>query len=104
MSEAVVVAREDRPGDMRLVAYVVVAAAESAPIHWCFACLYAGEAAGLYDPFRLCIFGYPATDGQPQGDRRALPAPDRMRPDLEEVFIAPGRRPRSWLPVFGVMF
>lgn len=83
---AVVLAREDMPGDQRLVAYVVASAA-----------LSTGE---LRDLVREKLPDYmvptvfmmmPAFPQTPNGkiDRKALPVPDGARPELKSHFVPP---------------
>ena len=85
--ECVVIAREDVPGDKRLVAYVVGAHAE----------VSTGELRG-YLKQKLAEYMVPSafveleripltTNGKV--DTRALPAPDASRPGLEATFVAP---------------
>jgi acyl carrier protein len=87
VKDAVVVAREDMPGDKRLVSYVL--AAEPPPTM--------SELRGflhrkLPDYMVPSVFVFrdslPLT---PNGkiDRQALPAPGQNRPELEETFVAP---------------
>ncbi|HSD82298.1 MAG TPA: amino acid adenylation domain-containing protein, partial [Anaerolineae bacterium] len=86
--EAVVVVREDRPGDQRLVAYVVAqegqVVASGEVRHWVQERLpeYMVPAAVVE------LTALPLT---PNGklDRRALPAPDATRPELETAYISP---------------
>ena len=86
--QAVVVVREDRPGDPRLVAYIV------APVN------EAPTAAVMRESLRQCLPDYmvPAAyvtlDGFPltpngKVDRRALPAPDRGENTPESISRAP---------------
>jgi amino acid adenylation domain-containing protein len=86
--EAAVIVREDQPGDKRLVAYVAAVvgqdpstaeirnfAAEKLPAHMVPA----------------AIVKLPELPLTPNGkvDRRALPAPDQSRPELEESYVGP---------------
>jgi acyl carrier protein len=104
--EAVVVAREDAPGDRRLVAYVT-GAPEAA--------VQAGE---LREHIRGHLPDYmvpshfvqlEALPLTPNGkiDLRALPSPESARPTLEHAYIAPGTLLESllaakWSEVLGV--
>jgi non-ribosomal peptide synthetase component F len=87
--ETVVLLREDTPGDKRLVAYFV---------------LHIGQTANRDDLQRHVLTSLPGymlpsafvqlealpLNSNGKVDRRALPAPDQIRPELTEAFIAPG--------------
>ncbi len=83
--EAVVLAREDAPGEKRLVAYVV---AESTTAMSCVAFSKTSCPSHMVPAVFVLLDALPLL---PNGkvDRRALPAPDRSRPELEKAFVAP---------------
>ncbi|NET71698.1 MAG: amino acid adenylation domain-containing protein, partial [Sphaerospermopsis sp. SIO1G2] len=86
--EAVVVVREDEPGNKRLVAYVVSNTGitpSSAELRQ-----FLGEQLPSYmiPSLFVSLQSLPLTSNG-KIDRRALPAPDSARPELESVFIAP---------------
>ena len=87
--EAVVVAREDAPGDRRLVAYVVPAEGPRArrPAS-CARSASSGCPRYMVPAAFVTLAGAPA---HPNGkiDRRALPAPEGGRAELEAGFVAP---------------
>jgi amino acid adenylation domain-containing protein len=124
VKEVVVTAREDTPGNKRLVAYLVPTQANSTrqegdvtPV------LLSPQETGLsieelrnFLKDKLPFYMVPAVflflDAMPllpngKVNRKALPAPDMSRPDLEEVFVAP-RTPteeklaRIWSEVLGL--
>ena len=86
--EAVVVARADRPGESRLVAYVVPG---PGPVPMVSA-LRSGLQAKLPEYMLPATFVLlEALPRTPNGklDRQALPEPGRGRPELEQDFVAP---------------
>ncbi|HLE84841.1 MAG TPA: amino acid adenylation domain-containing protein, partial [Thermoanaerobaculia bacterium] len=89
VAQAVVIVREDRPGDKRLAAYLVARPGAEAPA---VAALRAHLKERLPDymvpPIFITLDELPLT---PNGkvDRKALPAPDRNRPELGEEYVAP---------------
>lgn len=86
--ETIVLAREDEPGNKRLVAYVVTAE-ETAPT--------ISELRGFLRttlPDYMIPSAYVFLDALPltpngKVNRRALPAPDKSRPELERAYVAP---------------
>jgi amino acid adenylation domain-containing protein len=104
--EVLVLAREDQPGEKRLVAYVVLAAADVASV---------SDLRRFVQP-RLPGYMIPAAfvllDALPlttngKVDRRALPQPVAERPDLARPFIPPRTRAEEllsdiWSRVLGV--
>jgi amino acid adenylation domain-containing protein len=106
VKEAVVLAREDTPGDQRLVAYVV-AVEPPAPSGPELRHFLKRELPEFMVPSSFVEL--PRLPWTPHGkvDRLALPAPDRTRPDLGHTVVAP-RVPleealaRIWTDVLGV--
>jgi len=95
VDEAVVLAREDRPGERRLVAYVVAArgATAAAPGE---APLTARLRTHLQErlPDYMVPAAFVVVDAMPltangKVDRRALPAPGTARPELAQAYVAP---------------
>ena len=82
--EAVVLAREDAPGEKRLVAYAVADTTTDELRRF----LKEKLPEFMVPAVVVLLEALPVT---PNGkvDRRALPAPDRSRPELEKAFIAP---------------
>jgi amino acid adenylation domain-containing protein len=88
VAEAVAVAREDAPGDPRLVAYVVPASDRAPTARGLRGWL--GEHLPAYMVPSAVVF-LPALPLMPNGkvDRGALPAPEQDRPDLDRPYLAP---------------
>jgi len=85
--EAVVVAREDAPGDRRLVAYVA-SVGESVPAGELRENLKARLPAYMIPSAFVFIETFPLT---PNGklDRKALPAPEEPSPEPDGLYVAP---------------
>lgn len=93
IAEAVVTAREDTPGNRRLVAYIVATQEQQAE----------GTAPSIETlrsflqeklPYYMVPAAFVFLEALPllpngKVDRKALPAPDMTRPDLEKAFVAP---------------
>ncbi|HEY9665498.1 MAG TPA: amino acid adenylation domain-containing protein, partial [Coleofasciculaceae cyanobacterium] len=86
--ETVVLVREDRPGDKQLVAYIVPNS-EQVPTSSELRNYLKGQMPEYMVPSAFVMLeALPLT---PNGkvDRRSLPAPDTLRPELDEAFVAP---------------
>ncbi|MEG5139392.1 MULTISPECIES: non-ribosomal peptide synthetase [unclassified Microcoleus] len=88
IAQAVVVAREDAPGEKRLVAYLV-SEQKQAPTHKEIRNFLTSKLPDYMVPWAfVTLKSLPLT---PNGkiDRRSLPAPDEMRSELTGNFVAP---------------
>ncbi|GHO60113.1 hypothetical protein KSB_85880 [Ktedonobacter robiniae] len=104
--ECVVIAREDTPGDKRLVAYIVPAANASPSREALRAFLLAVLPDYMVPAFFVLLDTLPLTVNG-KLDRQALPIPDHARPELAEEFVQP-RTPSEeilagiWSSVLGI--
>jgi len=104
--EAVVVAREDRPGDKRLVAYIVPTGQPAPTVNELRGFLKQKLPEYMIPSAFVMLDALPLT---PTGkvDRRALPIPSSSRPKLDTLFVAPGNSVEEelaeiWAEVVGV--
>jgi len=86
--EAIVLVREDERGDKRLVAYLVCEGENAPPV------TELREHLRERLPEYMIPFAFVMLDAMPltpngKADRRALPAPQMSRPELEGAFVAP---------------
>lgn len=86
--ETVVVVREDMPGSKRLVAYTVPKTGSQATPGELRRFLSAKLPEHMIPSAFVVLASLPLTTNG-KVDRRALPAPDHVRPELEEVFTVP---------------
>ncbi|MGZ9260897.1 MAG: amino acid adenylation domain-containing protein [Candidatus Binatia bacterium] len=88
VQQAVVLAREDHPGDRRLVAYAAAAPGFSASASELRSYLQHKLPEYMVPSMFMFLESLPLT---PNGklDQKALPAPDPTRPELKEGFTAP---------------
>jgi amino acid adenylation domain-containing protein len=104
--EAVAAAREDAPGDQRLVAYLVPGAAAGVSAEELRAFLR-GKLPEQAVPSAFVVLDSLPLSPNGKVDRKALPAPERARPELEEAYVAPQgpveeEVARVWAEVLGV--
>lgn len=86
--ETAVIAREDVPGEMRLVAYLVPAQKHTPTVTELRRWLKQRLPDSMIPATFVWLDVIPLTT-RGKVDRRALPEPDLTRPDLEEAFVAP---------------
>ena len=88
VQETVVIVREDTPSDKRLVAYLVIKQEPFPTINELRSFLKEKLPDYMVPSAFMFLDALPLT---PNGkvDRQALPAPDRVRPELESTFVAP---------------
>ncbi len=86
--EAVVLALEDRPGEKRLIAYLIPAQSEPPSISELRSVLKHSLPEYMIPAAFEMLEEFPLT---PNGkiDRRALPAPQGLRPELDAVYVKP---------------
>ena len=104
--EVIALEREDAPGDKRLIVYVAPAADADLRVNELYSYLKDKLPEYMMPSAFVVLEQMPLTVNG-KVDRRALPAPDHERPDIEEPFIAP-RTPAEevvasiWKDVLGI--
>jgi amino acid adenylation domain-containing protein len=106
LREVAVLAREDRPGDLRLVAYVVPHAGRETEVGDLRSFLKEHLPEHMVPALYLPLPALPI-NGSGKIDRRALPAPDASRPALAAEYEAPASPAEEgvaaiWCEVLGV--
>jgi amino acid adenylation domain-containing protein len=87
VEQAVVVAREDEPGERRLVAYLVCA--ESEPSASELRAHVRQKLPEYMVPSAFVLLATLPLTRSGKVDRKALPPPDASRPELEQAYVAP---------------
>jgi amino acid adenylation domain-containing protein len=93
--EAVVVAREDARGDKRLVAYLVIEAGRQKPSTGELRSQLRARLPEYMLPSTFVILDRMPLTPNGKIDRKALPEPDQLRPELESVYVAPATESES---------
>ncbi|MBW4609138.1 MAG: amino acid adenylation domain-containing protein [Hassallia sp. WJT32-NPBG1] len=88
IKESAVIVREDIPGDQRLVAYIVLNQESSFSINQLREFLKAKLPEYMVPSVFVPLKALPLTNNG-KIDRKALPAPDKVRPEQAGLFVAP---------------
>ena len=88
VKQSVALVREDSPGDLRLVAYVVTSERDGEVINRLRRYMKDRVPEYMVPAVFVQLREFPLT-ASGKVDRQALPAPDQSRPMLEEEFVAP---------------
>ena len=88
VQEVVVTAREDTPGEKRLVAYIILKAGQAPSVNELRSFLRLELPDYMLPSAFVFLDQFPLTSNK-KVDRKALPAPDQDRPELEVTFVPP---------------
>ncbi len=106
LKEVIILAREDKPGDRRLVAYIVPHDDKAPTIGELRTYLLEKLPDYMVPSFFVFMDALPIN---PNGkvDRKALPVPDLDRPDLDKEFVAPRNKlertlAKMWQEILGI--